>query len=57
MILPDLVCSLRPVAVELGLADERELDGLDRAVREHLADPRTVSMGPLLFVVWGRKPR
>ncbi len=55
-ILPDLVRSLRPVAVELGLADERELDALDRAVREHLADPRTVSMGHLLFVAWGRKP-
>lgn len=57
MILPDLVRSLRPVAVELGLADECELDALDRAAREHLADPHTVSMGPLLFVVWARKPR
>ena len=43
----------------LGQLKERqpELEALDSAVREHLADPRTVSMGHLLFVVWGRKPR
>jgi hypothetical protein len=55
-ILPDLVRSLRPAILELGLADERELAQVDRAVREHLADPRTIMMPHLLFVAWGRKP-
>ena len=55
-ILPDLVRSLRPMILELGLSDERELGELDRAVREHLADPRTVVMSHLLVVAWARKP-
>ena len=55
-ILPDLVRSLRPAILELGLADERELAGIDRAVRQHLADPRTLVMSHLLIVAWGRKP-
>jgi SAM-dependent methyltransferase len=55
-ILPDLVRSLHSAILELGLANKRELSGLDRAVREHLADPRTVAIGHLLFVAWGRKP-
>ncbi len=55
-ILPDLVRSLRPTIFELGLAGERELADLDRAVRAHLADPRTVAIAHLLFVAWGRKP-
>jgi SAM-dependent methyltransferase len=55
-IVPDLVCSLRPVILELGLSDERELAELDRAVREHLADPHTVALAHLLVVTWGRKP-
>ncbi len=42
--------------LELGLCDERELAGLDRTVREHLADPRTLMMPHLLVVAWGRKP-
>ena len=54
-ILPDLVRSLRPMIIELGLSDERELAELDRAVREHLADPRTLMMAHLLIVAWGRK--
>jgi hypothetical protein len=41
-IIPDLLRSLRPVIVERGLADDAELANLDREVREHLADPRTV---------------
>ena len=57
MLLPDLVRSLRPMILELGLCDERELAELDRAVREHLADPRTLMMPHLLVVAWGRKPR
>jgi len=56
MILPDLVRSLRPVILELGLSDERELTELDQEVREHLADPGTLSLAHLLVVTWGRKP-
>jgi hypothetical protein len=55
-LLPDLVRSMRPVIGKLGLADERELTEVDRAVREHLADPSTLIMPHLLFVVRGRKP-
>jgi hypothetical protein len=55
-LLPDLVRSLGPGIVELGLADERELAGIDRAVRRHLADPRTLVMPHLLMAAWGRKP-
>ena len=55
-IIPDLVRSLRPVILNLGLCDERELAELDRAVRAHLADPRTLMMPHLLVVAWGRKP-
>ena len=55
-LLPDLVRSLRPGIVGLGLADERELAGIDRAVRRHLADPRTLVMPHLLMAAWGRKP-
>jgi hypothetical protein len=55
-LLPDLVLSMRPVILELGLANERELNELDHQVREHVADPRTLTMPHLLFVVRGRKP-
>jgi ubiquinone/menaquinone biosynthesis C-methylase UbiE len=51
----DLVRSMRPMIVEMGLADERELDELDRTVREHLDDPRTLVMPHLSFLAWGRK--
>jgi hypothetical protein len=47
---------MRPVILELGIADDRELDHLDRAVRGHLDDPRTLVMPHLSFLVWGRKP-
>src|SRR5580658_10294585 len=53
---PDLVRSMRPMILRLGLADERELDELDRTVREHLDDPRTLVMPHLSFLTWGRKP-
>jgi hypothetical protein len=52
----DLVRAMRPQIVQLGLADEAELDALDEAARPHLQDPRTVVMSGLLFLVWGRKP-
>ena len=55
-ILPDLVRSLRPVILELGLSDEQELAELDCEVRAHLADPATITLAHLLMVVWGRKP-
>jgi ubiquinone/menaquinone biosynthesis C-methylase UbiE len=52
----DLVRSMRPEIVQLGLAGEKELAELDAAARAHLEDPRTVIMSGLLFLVWGRKP-
>jgi SAM-dependent methyltransferase len=55
-ILADLVRSMRPVIFELRLADPRELDEVDRAVREHLDDPRTLVIPHLSFLARGRKP-
>lgn len=55
-VIPDLVRSIHPVIVSLGLASQRELDELDRAVLAHLDDPRTLVMGHLSFLAWGRKP-
>lgn len=55
-VLPDLLRSMRPMILELGLSDERELADLDQAVREHLADPRTLVLPHLLVAAWGRKP-
>jgi ubiquinone/menaquinone biosynthesis C-methylase UbiE len=52
----DLVRSMRPQIVEMGLADEPELDELDQAVREHFANPDTLVMPHLIFLAWGRKP-
>ena len=52
----DLVRSIRPQAVEMGLASIAELDELDAAARVHLDDPRTIVMAGLLFLTWGRKP-
>jgi ubiquinone/menaquinone biosynthesis C-methylase UbiE len=51
----DLVRSMRPQILELGLADERELDELDAAARRHFEDPDTVVMPGLYFLAWGRK--
>ena len=55
-VIPDLVRSLHPVIVGLGLASERELADVDEAVRAHLADPRTLIMPHALVTAWGRKP-
>jgi SAM-dependent methyltransferase len=55
-VIPDLVRSLHPVIVGLGLASERELADVDEAVRAHLADPRTLIMPHVLVTAWGRKP-
>ena len=56
MIRLDLVRSMRPQIVQMGLASEDELDALDAAARAHLGDPRTVVMSALTFLAWGRKP-
>jgi SAM-dependent methyltransferase len=53
---PDLVRSMRPKILERGIASEQELDEVDRAVREHLADPHTLMMPHILFLAWARKP-
>jgi hypothetical protein len=47
---------MRPMILQVGLADERELAELDRTVREHLDDPRALVMPDLSFLAWGRKP-
>ncbi|MBV9281582.1 MAG: methyltransferase domain-containing protein, partial [Chloroflexi bacterium] len=56
-ILPDLVRSMRPKIVGRGLLEERELDELDGAVRQHLAASQTLALPYLYFLVWGRKPQ
>jgi len=56
MIVPDLVRRLRQKILGAGLTSEQELDELDREVRSHIEDPRTV-LAPMLYVTaWGRKP-
>jgi ubiquinone/menaquinone biosynthesis C-methylase UbiE len=55
-VVPDLVRSMHPMIVGRGLADQAELDALDRAVRSHLDDPGTLVMPHLTFLAWGRKP-
>jgi ubiquinone/menaquinone biosynthesis C-methylase UbiE len=52
----DLVRSMRPQIIELGLADEQELDELDAAARKHFEGPDVLVMPSLNFLAWGRKP-
>jgi ubiquinone/menaquinone biosynthesis C-methylase UbiE len=52
----DLVRSMRPQILDMGLADESELDELDAAARKHFDDPHTVVMPGLMSLAWGRKP-
>ena len=52
----DLVRSMRPQIVQMGLASEAELDELDALARPHIDDPHTVSVSGLFFLTWGRKP-
>jgi SAM-dependent methyltransferase len=52
----DLVRSMGPQVLELGLASAAELEDLDSAARSHLGDPHSVAMFGLLFLTWGRKP-
>jgi SAM-dependent methyltransferase len=48
-IMLDLVRSMRPQVLELGLATPAELDEMDAAARAHVLDPDTVA-------TWGRTP-
>lgn len=48
--------SMRDKVVERGIVPGGELAALDRAVREHLAHPETLTMSCLYFLAWGRKP-
>ena len=52
----DLVQSMRPQVLELGLASGVELDELDATARAHLGNPHTVVMSNPFFLTWGRKP-
>ena len=56
VILLDLVQTMRPQVLELGLASGAELDELDAAARAHLDDPHVVVMSHPFFLTWGRKP-
>jgi ubiquinone/menaquinone biosynthesis C-methylase UbiE len=51
----DLVRSMRPQIIDMGLADQHELDELDTAVRKHFEDPDVLVMPSLHFLAWGRK--
>jgi SAM-dependent methyltransferase len=53
---PDLVRSMWPQTLEMGVASMAELDELDAAARAHLQDPHTVVIAGLLFLTWGRNP-
>ncbi len=52
----ELIRSMRPKIIGFGLSNDRELDELDQAAREHLSDPRTLVMSYLYFLAWGHKP-
>jgi hypothetical protein len=50
----DLVRSMRPRVLKLGLASQAQLAELDAAARAHLDDPPTIAVPGLLFLAWGR---
>jgi ubiquinone/menaquinone biosynthesis C-methylase UbiE len=52
----DLVRSIRAQIIEMGLAEQDELDELDAAARKHFEDPEVLVMPALHFLAWGRKP-
>ena len=52
----DLVRSMRPQIVEMGLADQQELEELDTAARKHFENPDVLVMPGLYFLARGRKP-
>ena len=51
----DLVRSMHPQIIEMGLADRQELDELDAAVRKHFENPDVLVMPGLYFLVRGRR--
>ena len=51
----DLFRTVRSKILARGMADAAELDDIDRAVRAHLDDPRTL-IAHTSFMAWGRKP-
>jgi hypothetical protein len=55
-ILVDLVRSMRPHILELGLADEAELGRLIGDALVHLDNPDTILMPHVSFLVSGRRP-
>jgi ubiquinone/menaquinone biosynthesis C-methylase UbiE len=52
----DLVRSMRPQIVEMGLADQQELEELDTAARKHFENPDVLMMPGLYFLARGHKP-
>jgi ubiquinone/menaquinone biosynthesis C-methylase UbiE len=52
----DLIRSMRPQVLQLGLATDQELDRLVAEALAHLDNPNTVVMPVLNFLVSGRKP-
>jgi hypothetical protein len=52
----DLIRCSREQIPDMGLARERELDQLDAAAREHLANLSTVVIHHPFCLAWGRKP-
>ena len=52
----DLVRSIRSQILEMGLADQQELEELDTAARKHFENPDVLVMPGLYFLAWGRKP-
>jgi hypothetical protein len=55
-IVVDLLLAMRPQILELGAADEHELDEIDFTAREYLQNPEVVAMHHVRFLAWGRKP-
>jgi ubiquinone/menaquinone biosynthesis C-methylase UbiE len=52
----DLVRSMHAQIIEMGLADQQELDELDAAARKHFQNPDVLVMPGLYFLARGRKP-
>ncbi len=49
----DLVRSMQPQIIEMGLADQQELDELDTAARKHFENSDVLVMPGLYFLAWG----
>jgi ubiquinone/menaquinone biosynthesis C-methylase UbiE len=52
----DLVHSMRPKILDRGIANQQELDEVERAARNLLGHPDTLVLPHLLFLAWARKP-